>query len=113
VAVRAHKRSSESSNRREHRQLPTAQRSNDPTDLGSSELGERRTNTLVGTRSARLSRRCSLGSLDRWIVGSCQNAGLLTVTVNEARPSLPLVFEAQQLTTVWPIANVDPERGRQ
>jgi hypothetical protein len=38
---------------------------------------------------------------------------LLTVTVKDARPSLPLVFEAQQLTTVVPIAKVDPERGRQ
>jgi hypothetical protein len=35
------------------------------------------------------------------------------VTVNVARPSLPRVFDAQQLTTVLPIANVDPERGRQ
>jgi hypothetical protein len=39
--------------------------------------------------------------------------GRVTVTVNAARPSLPRVLEDQQLTTVVPIAKVEPDRGRQ
>ena len=37
----------------------------------------------------------------------------MTVTVNAARPSLPRVFDAQQLTTVVPTGKLEPERGRQ
>ena len=35
------------------------------------------------------------------------------MTVSVARPSLPRVFDAQQLTVVLPIGNVEPERGMQ
>jgi hypothetical protein len=89
-------------------QLPT------PNSQGysSNDMGERRTNTLLGAPITQLARPHRLGSWELE-VGSCQKAGLLTVTVNVARPSLPRVLEAQQLTTVLPIAKVDPERGRQ
>ena len=110
MAVRAANVASESSNGERDRQLPTAQRSKIP--IQSSELAEDHPTSLLA-RLSPSSLDLILGSLDRWMVGSCQNAGLLTVTVSVARPSLPLVFEAQQLTTVLPIANVDPERGRQ
>ncbi len=42
-----------------------------------------------------------------------QKAGRLTVTVRVVRPSLPRLFDAQQLTVVLPIGKVEPERGMQ
>ena len=55
-------------------QLPTIQRSNDPTIQRKpfEQQGEMRANKLVGAAFTPLARMTLLGSLDRWIVGTCQ-----------------------------------------